>query len=161
MKTQFELNGRLVQAQRAPGTTLMEYLRAEALYSVKHGCDHGECGACAVLLDSKSVNACLILMHAVSGRKIETLESFSTHESLHPLQKVFLQEGAVQCGFCTPGMMLSLEALDREGGEIDEAKIRDALNGNLCRCTGYVKPVKAALRTLKTSPNRGNTGGNS
>jgi len=161
MKTQFELNGRLVQASHLPGTTLMEYLRAEAFYSVKHGCDHGECGACTVLLDSKSVNACLILMHSVNGRKIETLESFSTHESLHPLQKDFLQEGAAQCGFCTPGMILSLEALDREGGEIGEVQVRDALNGNLCRCTGYVKPVKAALVTLKTSLNKRSAGGDS
>jgi len=155
MKVQFELNGHLVEATHAPGTTLMEYLRGEELYSVKHGCDHGECGACAVLMDSISVNACLILMHTVSGRKIETLESFSTHEKLHPLQKSFLKEGAAQCGFCTPGMILSLEALDREGGKIEEAQVRDALNGNLCRCTGYVKPVKAGLATLKTSRNAG------
>jgi len=155
MKVQFELNGHLVQAEHSPGSTLMEYLRSQELYSVKHGCDHGECGACAVLMDSKSVNACLILMHTVNGRKIETLESFSTHEKLHPLQKDFLQEGAAQCGFCTPGMILSLEALDREGGNIAEAQIRDALNGNLCRCTGYAKPVKAALSTLKTSRSAG------
>ncbi len=158
MKIQFELNGRLVQASPKPGTTLLEYLRHAEFHSVKHGCDHGECGACTVLLDNKSVNACLILMHAVEGRKIETLESFSTHEDLHPLQKDFLHEGAAQCGFCTPGMILSLEALDREGCEIKEVDVRDALNGNLCRCTGYVKPVKAALVTLqKSSSTRGDS----
>ena len=151
MNIQFELNGRLVQASTSPGTTLLEYLRHEEIHSVKHGCDYGECGACAVLMDSKSVNACLILMHAVDGRKVETLESFSTHEALIPLQKDFLHEGAAQCGFCTPGMILSLEALDREGGEIRETHVRDALNGNLCRCTGYVKPVKAALVTLQNA----------
>ncbi|NQV43058.1 MAG: (2Fe-2S)-binding protein [Candidatus Marinimicrobia bacterium] len=155
MTIQFELNGRLVEANAAPGTTLLEYLRDEEVHSVKHGCDHGECGACTVLMDNKSVNACLILMYTVNGRKIETLESFSTHKELHPLQKDFLHEGAAQCGFCTPGMILSLEALDREDGATDEATIRDALNGNLCRCTGYVKPVKAALATLQQSSRTG------
>ena len=155
MNIQFELNGHLIEASASPGTTLLEYLRDEEVHSVKHGCDHGECGACTVLMDNKSVNACLVLMYTVNGRKIETLESFSTHQSLHPLQKDFLHEGAAQCGFCTPGMILSLEALDREDGEIDEAKVRDALNGNLCRCTGYVKPVKAALATLQNSSSTG------
>ncbi len=149
MIIQFELNGRLIKADTDPGTTLLEYLRGVELYSVKHGCDHGECGACTVLMNSKSVNACLILMHAVGGKKIETLESFSTHEQLHEIQESFLQAGAVQCGFCTPGMLLSVEALDRENGEVTEAKVKDALNGNLCRCTGYVKPVEAALKVLK------------
>ena len=148
MKTQFELNGQLLVASHSPGMTLMEYLRAEAFHSVKHGCDHGECGACTVLLDNRSANACLILMHSVEGRKIETLESFSSHEDLHHIQEDFLHEGAAQCGFCTPGMILSVEALKREGGKIDEPSVRDALNGNLCRCTGYVKPVKAGVETL-------------
>ena len=155
MRVQFELNGHLIEADPAPGSTLMEYLRHEELHSVKHGCDHGECGACTVLVDNRSMNACLILMHTVNGLKIETLESFSTHEVLHPLQNDFLHEGAAQCGFCTPGMILSLEALDREGGEIEETNVRDALNGNLCRCTGYVKPVKAALTTLQKSSRSG------
>ena len=148
MKIQFELNGLMVSTQTAPGMTLLEYLRGEALYSVKHGCDHGECGACTVLLNDKSVNACLILMHSVEGSRIETLESLSSHEQLHPLQETFLNAGAAQCGFCTPGMVLSLEALDREDGNVNEDKVRHALNGNLCRCTGYVKPVEAALATL-------------
>jgi aerobic-type carbon monoxide dehydrogenase small subunit (CoxS/CutS family) len=155
MKIQFELNGRLVKATPAPGTTLLEYLRNEEFYSVKHGCDHGECGACTVLMDNKSVNACLVLMHTVDGRKIETLEHFSDHNQIHPLQQNFLHEGAAQCGYCTPGMILSLEALDREGGEVKEVHVRDALNGNLCRCTGYVKPVKAALATFQKSSSAG------
>ncbi|MEA3287090.1 MAG: (2Fe-2S)-binding protein [Candidatus Marinimicrobia bacterium] len=146
---EFELNGKLISADTAPGTTLLEYLRREELYSVKHGCDHGECGACAVLMNSRSVNSCLILMHTVEGKKIETLESFSTHEQLHEMQESFLQAGAAQCGFCTPGMLLSVEALDRENGEITEASVKDALTGNLCRCTGYVKPVEAAMKVLK------------
>ncbi len=150
MKIQFELNGQLVDATAHPGTTLMEYLRENAYYSVKHGCDHGECGACTVLLNNKSVNACLFLMHTVEGTKIETLESLSSHEHIHPLQETILNAGATQCGFCTPGMVLSLEALDREKRDSDENDVRDALNGNLCRCTGYVKPVEAGLEALKT-----------
>ncbi len=102
MIIQFELNGRIVEAQTSPGKTLMEYLREEGQYSVKHGCDHGECGACTVLLDNLSVNACLVLMHCVHGKKVETLESLSNHEHIHPLQESFLSEGAAQCGFCTP-----------------------------------------------------------
>ena len=149
MIIQFELNGRLVSADTVPGATLLEYLRDEELYSVKHGCDHGECGACTVLMNSKAVNACLILMHAVEGKKVETLESFSNHEKLHEMQEAFLHAGAAQCGFCTPGMLLSVEALDREVSEVSEASVRDALNGNLCRCTGYLKPVEATLQVLK------------
>jgi len=155
MKVQFELNGHLIETAHEPRITLMEYLRSEEIYSVKHGCDHGECGACTVLVDSKSMNACLILMHAVNGRKIETIESFSDHETMHPLQEEFLNEGAAQCGYCTPGMILSLEALDREGAKIDEPEVRDALNGNLCRCTGYAKPVKAGVASLKASREKG------
>ncbi len=148
MITHLELNGRLVSADCSPGTTLLEYLRSVELYSVKHGCDHGECGACTVLMNSSSVNACLILMHAVDGKKIETLETFSNHEQLSEMQESFLHEGAAQCGFCSPGMLLSLEALDRESDDISKADIQDSLNGNLCRCTGYVKPVEAALKIL-------------
>jgi len=149
MNIQFELNGKMVSADSAPGTTLLEYLRNEELYSVKHGCDHGECGACTVLLNNRSVNACLTLIHSVEGKKIETLESFSTHEHLHEMQEAFLHDGAAQCGFCTPGMLLSVEALDREGNKVTKADVKDALNGNLCRCTGYVKPIEAATRILQ------------
>jgi len=149
MIIQFELNGRITQADTKPGTTLLEYLRSVDYFSVKHGCDHGECGACAVLIDGKAVNSCLMLMPMVAGKKIETLESFSSHEQLHEIQESFLKAGAAQCGFCTPGMLLSVEALDREDGEITETRVKDALNGNLCRCTGYVKPVEAALDVLK------------
>jgi len=149
MIVQFELNGRLVKADVSAGTTLLEFLRSESFFSVKHGCDHGECGACTVIMNSKSVNACLVLMHTVEATKVETLESFSSHKHLHPLQETFLHAGAAQCGFCTPGMVLALEALDRENKNIKEHDVRDALNGNLCRCTGYVKPVEAALETLR------------
>jgi aerobic-type carbon monoxide dehydrogenase small subunit (CoxS/CutS family) len=155
MKLEFELNGRLVSADAAPGQTLLDYLRSVELFSVKHGCDHGECGACGVLINDKSVNACLTLMPTVAGKRIETLENFSSHKKISVLQEAFLEAGAVQCGFCTPGMMISLEALDREEHPADEAAVRDALNGNLCRCTGYLKPVKAALDVLQSEEGDG------
>lgn len=150
MKIEFELNGKLVQAPVKPGMTLLEYLRGEAeLYSVKHGCDHGECGACSVLINDCAMNACLILLHSVAGKRVETLESLSKHAELHPIQESFLATGAAQCGFCTPGMELAVEALRRERGEPSVEAVKASLNGNLCRCTGYVKPVQAALNALQ------------
>ncbi len=141
----FELNGRNVELSARPGETLLEVLRRQDLFSVKHGCDHGECGSCTVLINDRALNACLVLAHAVNGKRVETAESFSDHEHLHPLQEKFIATGAIQCGFCTPAMLLALEALRRETPEPTEEQVRDALAGILCRCTGYVKPVEAAL----------------
>jgi len=145
MKVDFILNDRPVTLAAEPGANLLELLREQGIFSVKHGCDHGECGACTVLLNDNAVNACLVLVHTVAGKRIETAEKFSDHENLHPLQEKFIESGAIQCGFCTPGMIMALEALQRENPEPTEAAVRDALAGNLCRCTGYVKPVEAAL----------------
>jgi aerobic-type carbon monoxide dehydrogenase small subunit (CoxS/CutS family) len=146
MKTVFILNGTSHTADTSPGTTLMDYLRAQGLASVKHGCETGECGACTVLVDDKSLNACLLLLPAVAGKTVETVEALGDHESLHPIQEAFLAEGAAQCGYCTPAMVLSVEALHRREQRPSEAQIRDALAGTLCRCTGYVKPVEAAQK---------------
>ncbi len=145
MKIDFILNDLPVSLTAKPGANLLELLREQGLFSVKHGCDHGECGACTILLNDKAVNACLLLAHTVVGKRVETAEKFSDHKNLHPLQEKFIESGAIQCGFCTPGMILTLEALRRENPEPTEAAVRDALAGNLCRCTGYVKPVEAAL----------------
>ncbi len=146
MRVCFNLNGRQVDADTEPGRTLLEFLRARGMFSVKYGCDHGECGACTVLIDGKALNACLVLMHTVQDKQVETLEAFEQLDGLDPIQEAFVEEGAIQCGYCTPGMILSVEALLRENPEPDEADIRDALTGNLCRCTGYVKPVEAVKR---------------
>lgn len=143
MKIQFKLNNKTIKTEVQPGQTLLEYLRKNGVYSVKYGCDNGECGACTILVNGKAQNSCLMLMHTVNNCKIETIESFSDHTNLHPLQESFLEEGAVQCGYCTPGMILSAEALIRENTNPNEDEIKDALAGNLCRCTGYVKPIKA------------------
>jgi carbon-monoxide dehydrogenase small subunit len=146
MKIQFTLNNKKIEAYVCIGQTLLEYLRENYIYSVKYGCDNGECGACTVLINGKAQNACLMLMHTVNNYIIETVESFSDHNNLHPLQKSFLDEGAVQCGYCTPGMILSTESLIRESPNPNEDEIKDALAGNLCRCTGYVKPIKAVQK---------------
>ncbi len=146
MKIKFKLNNKKIDADINIRQTLHEYLRKNGIYSVKYGCDNGECGACTVLVNGKAQNSCLMLMHTVNNCKIETVESFSDHKTLHPLQKSFLEEGAVQCGYCTPGMILSAESLIRETPNPNEDKIKDALAGNLCRCTGYVKLIKAVQK---------------
>ncbi|MFH0883612.1 MAG: (2Fe-2S)-binding protein [bacterium] len=149
MKVSFELNGRLVTADVDPGTTLLEFLRVRGLYSVKRGCDHGECGSCTVLVDDLAMNSCLLLVGVLGGCRIETLEGLEEKGKVPALQDAFLEVGAVQCGYCTPGMIVSLEALSRRTPKPDETQIRDALSGNLCRCTGYVKPVEAARVVFK------------
>ncbi len=145
MKVKFKLNGKTAIAEFQPGLTLLEYLRDSGLKSVKYGCDHGECGACTVLIENKAQNACLVLLHTLAGKTVETLESLGSHDRLHPLQEKFIAAGAIQCGYCTPGILMALEALNRENSAPSEEQVRDALTGNLCRCTGYVKPVEAAL----------------
>lgn len=143
MKVQFTLNRKSVSTTVTPGETLLEYLRKNEIYSVKYGCDHGECGACTVLIDGIAYNACLMLIHTIDGRNIETIESLAIKDDLHSVQKAFIEHGAIQCGYCTPGMILSAEALLRENPDPTESEIRDTMAGNLCRCTGYVKPVEA------------------
>ncbi len=144
MSIRFRLNGKNVTVTPAfPGITLMEYLRKEGFYGVKYGCDRGECGSCATLVDGLAVNSCLLLLELLDGKNVETVESLSRYDKLHPVQEKFLDAGAIQCGYCTPGMVISLEALLRKVPKSGEAEVRDALSGNLCRCTGYVKPVEA------------------
>lgn len=143
MKVKFTLNGKSIIAEQHPGLTLFEYLRMNDLFGVKYGCDHGECGACTVLINDKSYNSCLVLMHTLNDKNVETIESMERHGKLHPLQSRFIDEGAMQCGYCSPGMILSAEALLRENTNPEDSDINSALTGNLCRCTGYVKPRKA------------------
>ena len=147
MLIQFHLNSASVEIDSLSGTTLLEYLRENNIFSPKYGCDHGECGACAILIDDKAMNSCLILMHTIEGKRIETAECLGNNRELTAIQEQFLEEGAVQCGYCTPGMIIALEALRREKPAYSENDVRDALAGSLCRCTGYVKPVIAALKS--------------
>jgi aerobic-type carbon monoxide dehydrogenase small subunit (CoxS/CutS family) len=127
----------------SPGDTLLEVLRREGYVGVKKGCGSGDCGACTVLLDGRAVNACLVLAATAEKRTILTIEGLANGGALHPIQEAFLDEGAVQCGYCTPGMVLSAYDLLSRNLAPSEGEIREAISGNLCRCTGYVKQVRA------------------
>jgi aerobic-type carbon monoxide dehydrogenase small subunit (CoxS/CutS family) len=142
---EFVLNGsrRIVEAD--PGESLMDLLRRLGLKSVKNGCDDGYCGACAVLLDGRAVNACLVFAARAAGCRVETLEGLAREGALHPLQQAVLDLGAAQCGFCTPGIVMTALDLLAHHPRPDEREVRVALAGNYCRCTGYVKPVEAIL----------------
>jgi putative selenate reductase molybdopterin-binding subunit len=141
----FTLNGRTASADVRPGLTLLDYLRRMGLFGVKFSSERSETGSDTVLINDQPFNAGLILMHTVEGKRVETIESLSQGTEVHPLQTVFLDEGAIQCGYCTPGMILAVEGLLRRKAHPSEGEIREALAGVYCRCTGYVKPVKAVL----------------
>jgi 4-hydroxybenzoyl-CoA reductase subunit gamma len=138
------LNGRPRADAIEEGALLLEYLRETAgLTGAKRGCDGGECGACTVLLDGEPALACLTLAARCEGRKVETIEGQAGAGRLSPLQQAFHDKLGAQCGYCTPGMIMAAEALLRRTARPDEAQIREALGGNLCRCTGYVKIIEA------------------
>ena len=141
----FILNQREVTVSVAPNRRLLDVLREELhLTGTKEGCGIGECGACTVLLNGRPLNSCLILAGQAQGSEITTIEGVETEDGdLHPLQEAFLEEGAVQCGFCTPGMVLSALALLRKNPGPSEDEIKEAISGNLCRCTGYKQIVEA------------------
>lgn len=131
-----------------PNQTLVRVLReALGLTGTKVGCEMGDCGTCTVIMDGKAVNACLVLAVQADGREILTIEGLARDEALHPLQESFIMEGAIQCGFCTPGMIMSAQALLKENPDPDEAQIREGISGVLCRCTGYSKIVQAIKST--------------
>lgn len=147
----FTLNGKLVSLEEVPGeATLLEVLRQRlGMLGAKEGCGVGECGACTVLLDGKAVDSCLTAAWQAAGRQVTTVEGLAQGEKLHPMQRGFAETGAVQCGFCTPGMILtSLDLVEREPRPSDP-QIRRALAGNLCRCTGYHDVVRAVRRGAK------------
>ena len=140
----FAVNGEDVEAAFAPHKTLLEVLREDlGLTGTKHGCELGECGACAVLVDGRPVLSCLVLGLDCEGRRVETIEGMAGAHGLHPLQKAFADLGAAQCGYCTPGILLTAKALLEENPKPKLDDIREALAGNLCRCTGYVKIFEA------------------
>ena len=154
MKTPIELtiNDEPYQFQVEPQTTLLELLREELrLTGTKEGCGMGDCGVCTVLMDGKPVNSCLMLATDAEGRQITTIEGLAAGGELHPVQKAFIDEAAVQCGFCSPGMILSAKALLDENPRPSEEEIRTALSGVLCRCGSYrkiVSAVKAAASAM-------------
>jgi len=140
----FVVNGEAVEVAFAPHKTLLEVLREDLqLTGTKHGCELGECGTCAVLVDGRPVLSCLYLGLECEGRSVETVEGMATAAGLHPLQKAFADLGAAQCGYCTPGFLLTARALLDSNPRPTLPQIREALAGNLCRCTGYVKIFEA------------------
>jgi aerobic-type carbon monoxide dehydrogenase small subunit (CoxS/CutS family) len=149
MRIPLTLNGTAVEWWIEPGETLLDALRRHGCRSVKRGCETGDCGACTVLLDGQPVNSCVVLAARARGAEVRTLEGLRDDPLLQRLEHAFVAAGAVQCGYCTPGMLISMYVLLGEGGELDEEAVRHALSGNLCRCTGYVKPVRAVLAAWK------------
>jgi len=140
----FRVNEEAVEVAFAPHKTLLEVLREDLqLTGTKHGCELGECGTCAVLVDGKPVLSCLYLGVECEGRHVETVEGMAGARGLHPLQKAFADLGAAQCGYCTPGFLLTARALLEEKPKPTREEIREALAGNLCRCTGYIKIFEA------------------
>ncbi|MDX3908027.1 MAG: (2Fe-2S)-binding protein [Pigmentiphaga sp.] len=146
MNILLEVNGRPAEVDVAPRTTLCDCLRDELELTGTHaGCEHGVCGACTVIVDGAAVRSCLMLAVQAEGASVTTVEGLAHGGELSPLQQAFRRHHALQCGFCTPGMLTTLHALFTEDPWADEARIRDVLSGNLCRCTGYVPIVEAAL----------------
>jgi carbon-monoxide dehydrogenase small subunit len=149
------INGKTYELEVEPNRTLLEVLREDlGLTGTKYGCGTGECGACTVLVDGKPVLSCATLGVAVEGKNITTVEGLAQKERLHPLQTTFIQHGAIQCGFCTPGILLTAKALLDENPAPTANDIRQFLKGNLCRCTGYDKIIEAVLAAAQTREER-------
>jgi len=155
MKIRCTVNGRSIEREVRPDMRLLDFLREDlALTGTKEGCGEGECGACTVLLNGRAVNSCLVLAMQADGLEILTIEGLENEGQLHPLQEAFVETGGVQCGFCTPGFILSAYALLSEHPNPTEEEILTALEGNICRCTGYAKILEAvqlAAKRMRTS----------
>ncbi len=143
MQIHVEINGLSQTWDVSPGESLLTELRSRGYCSVKHGCGEGDCGACTVLVDGRALRACLLVAGQMEGRAITTVEGLGTLRRPHPLQSAFVDSGAVQCGFCIPGMLLSAKSLLDENPEPSRDEVCEALDGNLCRCTGYKKIIEA------------------
>ncbi len=145
-----EVNGILHRLRVKTSALLLEVLREDlGLKGTKRGCDQGQCGSCTVLLDGRPVLSCILLAVQADGKKITTIEGIAAEDRLHPLQEAFVEEGAVQCGFCTSGMILSAKTLLDQKVHPADDEIRQAISGNLCRCTGYAKIVRAVKRAAQ------------
>ena len=155
IQIQLTVNGNKHSLKVAPNKRLLDILREDLnLTGTKEGCDVGECGACTVVMNGQAVHSCLVLALQADGAEILTVEGLANRERLHPLQTNFLQYGAVQCGFCIPGMLMSSYALLEENPHPNEDEIKEAIAGNLCRCTGYKQIIQAVEATVETTKNK-------
>jgi len=145
MQLRVKVNGEPMEWSIAPGELLLDLLRRQGYYGVKRGCEEGECGACTVLLNGQPVNSCLVFAAQTEGGEILTVEGMARGDRLDPLQEAFLDHGAVQCGFCTSGMLLSAKALLERSPHATAEEVIEVMAGHYCRCTGYLKPVEAVL----------------
>jgi carbon-monoxide dehydrogenase small subunit len=153
MPVRFEVNGKAVAVEVEPRVSLADCLRHQLRLTGTHlGCEHGVCGACTIIVDGAAVRSCLMLAVQAEGSKITTVEGLSTDGELTPLQKSFRKHHALQCGFCTPGMLTTAHALLTEEPDADADRIRSVLSGNLCRCTGYIPIVEAVLEARSAYP---------
>lgn len=144
IQVECEINGKPVDLLVSPDRTVVDVLRNElGLTGTKQGCDDGNCGACTILVDGKAAKSCSMLIGQAKNKKITTIEGVSNGDVLHPMQQAFIDHFAIQCGFCTPGMIMTAIAILNENPNATEEDIREGLHGNLCRCTGYVKVVEA------------------
>lgn len=145
-KLSLTINGKFISAEVDPGICLADFLRNNLfLTGTKIGCGKGECGACTVIMNGKAVTSCIVPVMRAQDAVIETIEGLSHGDKLHPLQEEFIDKGAIQCGFCTPGMIMSAKALLDENENPTSQEVQEALGGNICRCTGYVKIEEAVL----------------
>ena len=152
MRVELELNGERRSAEVAPHESLLTALRERfGLAGSKNACEQGECGSCSVVMDGDLVCSCLVLAAAAEGRAVRTVEGLATDGEMHPVQRAYVQAGAVQCGFCTPGLIVATEALLQANPEPTEAEAREALAGNICRCTGYGRILDAVQRAARTT----------
>ncbi len=154
LKVKFFVNGREFEIETDPNRTLLDVLRTDlGLTGTKYGCGVGQCGACTVIIDGAARYSCLTLIGQANGKRIETVEGLAEGENLHPLQDSFLETHALQCGYCTPGVLMSAKALLDKNSSPSEEEVRTALSGNLCRCTGYVQIVNAVKHAAEKMEN--------
>lgn len=151
------INGKEYSSYIPANLTLLDFLREKiGLIGTKRGCDSGHCGACTVLLEGSAVNSCMLLAVQADGKSIITIEGLNEEETLHPIQKAFIEENAIQCGFCTPGMIMSTKGLLDKNIDPTDFEIKEALSGNLCRCTGYTKIINAVKNAANKLNNEEN-----
>jgi|SRR5579884_3360281 len=150
MRVSCTLNGRPIEWEIVPNETLLDSLRSHGLTGTKRVCESGECGACAVIVDGLAMDSCLLLTAQIDGADVVTVEGLETAGTLHPVEAAFAENGAIQCGFCIPGMVVTAANFLEQNPHPSEDEVRHVFNGNLCRCTGYKKPIEAVLNAAQT-----------